>query len=263
MAPQQLFTAATGGNEPGPHFDQAHIGLGGCLNAVAMNRQFATTGQGLTKNGGDGWLRAIPQRQEKLLSARDGFVNLLPFLLPAQPEHHHQVDAGAEKLSFVGDDEGFVLRFGFRHRLADHAEHIRVERIRLGVELEASDAIAQIEQACARIRAQNVAAPPHLRQPKRSGSIRQGLLRGRSRVEIGSRAVLLAIEGLAGRRQDIVDKRRNVLPGRLSEFRGLLDTQQIPCIEYSKRPVEAGPHCGVHAGDIIGNFRNPRRRVEQ
>ena len=116
-----------------------------------MNRQLATAGQGLTKDGGHGWFRAIPQRQEKLLGACNGFFHLLPLSFPAQPEQHHQIGADAEVLPFVGDDEALVLCFRFRHRFADHAEDISVERVRFGMKFEANDAIAEVEQTCTSI----------------------------------------------------------------------------------------------------------------
>ncbi len=86
-----------------------------------------------------------------VLELTDGHVNFVPLLFLHPHQQHHDVGADGEVSGIVGDDEGVerVACAAGLQRLGDERDDVAAERVHLGVELDAADAVAEIDERSA------------------------------------------------------------------------------------------------------------------
>ncbi len=79
----------------------------------------------------------------------DGDFDLVPLLFLDGEEELHKVSADGEVGGVAGDDEGFEVADGVRGRfegLGDERDDVAAEGVHLGVELDGSDAVPEVDE---------------------------------------------------------------------------------------------------------------------
>src|SRR6185369_14928054 len=80
-ARHHLLRARTCRNEADADFDQTHIGLAGCLHAIAMKTDLSATAERETRRCDDDRHLRVPQSHRGLLELADDEVDVVPVLL--------------------------------------------------------------------------------------------------------------------------------------------------------------------------------------
>ena len=129
------------------------------------------------------------------------------------------------------------------------------------MKLQARNAIAQIHQARAGVVAHD---PVRFVEARKTDGLRRLNFRGITalgEVEEGASSIALLVERRLAAREQIADHRRH-FPSLLGQpIRRLADPKGIPDFKWAKLPVIAPLHCVIHCDHVVGDFREPIRRV--
>ena len=85
---------------------------------------------------------ALFEALERGLKTGDGLVDHVPLARLGAHHHEHQVGAGSEVPPVVPDDEGLEAPLRLFARGDEHLDDVVVDRVHLGVNLEAEDPVA-------------------------------------------------------------------------------------------------------------------------
>ena len=161
----------------------------------------------------------------------------------------------------VRDDEALPLRLGAPDRLVEHGERVAADGVHLRVELEAEDAVAEVEHGGAGV-------PLHDRRPPSRAAARSTAPGGHRarRAEPPAREVEVASAGRPRRRRSDSTRRsarRHRHPVRLGARDERGDADGVEHLEGPELPVEAPAHRAVHVDHVVGDLRDPREGVEE
>ena len=134
------------GNQADARLHQAHVRFGGRLRARGVQHELAAAAERHPERRGHDRLRRVLDRHARVLEAADGRVELVPLAFLRGEQHQHQIRADAEVLALVADHHRLVIARGLLDGGADHLHRVVAQRVHLAVELEAEDAVAEIDQ---------------------------------------------------------------------------------------------------------------------
>ena len=165
-------------------------------------------------------------------------------------------------MRLIGDHHRIEIGFQPRDARMNHREDVAAERVHFRVEFAADHAVAQINQARARIFLHHGRAFLQRFQNDDSGGLFDRLWRGRRNIEVTRAALLGLVERFTGRREHFRNERRNLLALALERLRHALDADRVPHLKRPQLPAESPAHRAVHVHDAVRNFRNATRGVE-
>ena len=150
-ADHHLFRPAAAGNQAHAHFDQPDVSLGRGVNPRGVQIDFASAAERHSLRRAHDRPRRVLDRHVDALELAHGEMNVVPLAFLRGHQQQHQICAGGKIRRLVADHHG--LEFGFQSRDArmQHRDDISADRVHLGVEFAAEHAVAQIDQARARI----------------------------------------------------------------------------------------------------------------
>ena len=119
---------------------------------MRVNADLAAAAECARERSGDHGLLRILERQVQLLEALDHDGEVVPFAFLGRQKNQGEVRSGAEVLALIGDHHGFEILFRFVEPRAHHAHVIFAEGVHLTVKFDAQDAVAEVDQRCARVR---------------------------------------------------------------------------------------------------------------
>ena len=254
---EQLLASAPGRDEADAGLDKPGTGLGVGDDRVAVQQDLAPAAERHPGRRADHGERGVLHRPERALPEVGRGGEPVPCPGVQGGDRLAEVDAGAEVLCIVVDDEP---RESVRHqgeRLANQFHDRCVEGVHRRVEFQARDVAADVPQARGVVSDHALAPTPGVAEAHRS------LRRPHRRVAAGSvhppgAPVAPAVEpALAGRLQH----RRHRTALRAQPFGEPAGAQTIRHLERTRAPVVAEAHGGIDVGDVVGDFRHERGRV--
>ncbi len=227
--------ATARGNEADAELDEADVRLGQGLGPVGGEHELRPAAECAAAWRDDDRDRHVPDRLGGRLEAPHDPVELAPLALLGFEEHERQVRAGAEVRRGRADDEAVILARGQLHRPLDHRDRVESDDVQLAVELQAQDAVAQVEDGGCRVRREH--RPPGGREVEGAGARIDRL------VPVRAEAPRPAVSVCRLRPVDLGQERR----------RGI--AQGVHELEGPEVPAEAPAHGGV---DVVHALRDLR-----
>ena len=208
-AHEHFLAPAPGRNDADAGLHQADVELGMGLDGVAVQENLAPAAE---RHPG----RRADHREGGVL---EGLVRVLPLdqhVLDHRPggevggeQHQPQVGAGREVAALVVDHQGLVAVGDDADGLADHRQGAQVERVHLGVELQAHHAVADVPQAGRGVPRHGLAAQFHVGQQKHAGGAPHVGVPAVERQVLGA-ALVGAVEGAGAHRFQQIGHRQAV-----------------------------------------------------
>ena len=208
----------------------------------------------------DDRLAAVAQRLRGPLELPHHQVDLLPVALLGLEQQQHQVGAHREVASLVGDDEGLEVALGFAHGRGDHRDDVRADRVHLAVELQAQYAVAEVQEAGARVASHLGTRATQRVQVDGARVLGHGsAVRPREKV---TRALRLRVEALLRRLQHRGDQGRQLQALVAHALGGFLHAHRVPEFERPESPAEPPAHRAIDGNDVVGDLAHATRGVE-
>ena len=148
---EHLLGSPARGNQSDANFDQAHVCFRARLHPVAVQRDLAAAAQRQPGGRDDDGHGRVLERHRGLLERAHHQVDFVPVALLRLEQQQHQVGAGREMLGVVANHQRREVCRGFLDRQLQHLDRVAADGVHLRVELDAEHAIAEIDQARARV----------------------------------------------------------------------------------------------------------------
>ena len=264
-AQQHFLGPAAAGDEADAGFDQADVGFGVGLAARGVQAHLGAAAEGHAEGRDDDGTRTELDELGHLLEGADGSVDLVPLAFLRGEEKLHEVGADAEVVAVAGDDEAQEVADGFRFGLedgGDQRDHVAADGVLERVQLDAGDAVADVDERCAGVGADDLVGAAEIGDAGVAGLLRDGLPGVRGGV-VALRAVGRVpgwVAGIEERGDGEADGERRGLHARY----GVFQAGGVPHFERSQLPVEAGAHGAVDGRSVVGGFAdNPGGEVPE
>ena len=183
---------------------------------------------------------------------------LFPLFFLGGQQHQHQVGADAEVFALVGDDHGVEVFGGLVDAGADHGDLVVAERVHFAVELDAKDAVADVDQRCAAVLLHHPAGALHILEHGDAGAVFEGLIGIGEQIEVLGVRLAVAIgglvEGLGASAEHLLDVFGNLALFAAHARDGVFDAQGVPELERAKRIGVAPAHGAIDFDHAIGNL---------
>ncbi len=199
----------------------------------------------------------------RLLHLAHHFVEHFPVAHLAGHENQAQVRAQTEVLVMARDDHAFEVLLDLVHAVRHHRDHVIVDRVHLGVDLEARDAIAEVDQRGPEGVLHDPSLLLQVRQQDRGLWAPHGLVATRAEIEVEAVNPFLLVKAALSLGQHALHDRWHLHAGsfHLLDARG--DPDRVPGLERAHRPVEAPLHGVVDVDHIVRDLADALRRVNQ
>ena len=226
-----------------------------------MERDFAAAAESETGGGDDDGLGRKFYGLGHALKLADGEVDVVPLFFLNGHEEEHEIGADGEILGVVGDDEGFegVAGASGLEGLEDEGDNVGAEGVHLGVEFDAGDAIAEVDQGCAGIFLDHtVGFLGDSHRPDSGGNFHWFPVLGSQfpvTLSRGSFGVVL-IPSLFSGGEEFFDVGGDGAAFLFHAGYGRFNAGGIPELEGAEFPVEAEVHGAVDFDDGVGDFGN-------
>ena len=170
----------------------------------------------------------------------------LPFALLRGQQQLHQVGAHAEVVAVAADDESGKVAHrigaGIEHR-GDQCQHIAADGILERVQLDAADAVAEIDQRGSGVGPDHSVGAAEIGDPRVPGNGGNGFQLACFRLE--ALAAILGIPARLAGRQQSIKPRAYRQAERLHPGDGRGHPGSIHHFKWPQLPVEAGAHGAV------------------
>ncbi len=250
-AHHELLGAAAGGDDARTDFDEPHVGLGRGLALGPVHGDLAAAAQGHAgRRRHDGPLAEL-QAHVGLLEVVDHLLEDVPVALLDGDEHLEDVGPDGEVGGLVADDEAREVLLHDVAGQEKHVDDVLVDGVHLGVELEAGHPVAHVDEAGARVLADDLLALLEGRQdddPGVLGELHVVLLR---EVVVVGAVLLLRVEGGEPALEHLLDLLGHLLAELLHDLDGLLDADGVPGLEGPELVVVAPLHGVVDLHDGV------------
>ena len=203
----------------------------------------------------------ILDRQIRILKLLHRHMQFIPLLLLRAHQHQHQIRAHGKIHRLVRDHHGVEIGLQPLQSLVNHANQIRANGVHLGVKFATHHAIAQINQAGARIPLHFAAR--FLQRLQDDHTARLGN-RPWLPADIKNRRHTLDALVKSGAPSSLhpldQERHRSTL---LLHLRGkLLHPNRVHHFERPQLPAKSPAHRAVHFRNAVGNLRHAPRRVQ-
>ena len=128
-------------------FNQADVGLRGCLHAVRVQDDLAAPANCQTGGRDNDRHVRVAQRHRGLLEGTDHQIDLVPILFLCFEQDEHQVCAGGEVNAVVAHDQRREVLRRFADAFLQHLDRVAADRVHLRMELDRQHAVAEIDEA--------------------------------------------------------------------------------------------------------------------
>ena len=265
-ARRHLHAAAARRDQADADLDAADVQLGRGAHRLTAQHHLGAAAQRQAERRRDDRHAGVAGAQEGVLEVDDHLVDDLDVLLAERHQQAEQVRARAERIgAVVTDDQPDAVALGSVDGLRHHGDDVGIDRVHLGVELEAEDAVAEVEN-------RRAAVALHLATGGADRVERQGARVGRDLREAAALAELAGLAVLGGpiephaftlRGDLLADPARHGVAGGLHLFRRRLDAQRVPGLERPALPAEAPAQRVVDVGHAVGDLAQAVGRVDQ
>jgi len=254
-----LFAASAARQQANADFDETGVELGMRPARVSMKGDLRAAPEAHAEGRDDHGLKRELDGLGHVLELADGHVDLVPLLFLNAHEQHHDVGADGEVGGVVGDDEGVevIASAAGLEGLGDEGDDVATERVHLGVELDAADAVAEVDERGARVLLDHSVGFLGDGDGPDSGGNFLRLVVGGGDVEILAATGGLGVVGVPGRparAEQLLNVGGDRTAFLLHALDGLGDAAGVPKLERAHLPVEAGLHRLVDFDDGVGDF---------
>ena len=233
-ANENFLRAAAGRDQADAGFDQADVGLGGRLDARAVQADFAAAAQRQSLRRDHDRARRVLEREIGVLEVAHGEVQVVPFLLLRGDQEQQEIGAGGKIHRLVGDDHGVEILGEALHAGLEHGADVVADGVHLGVKFAAEDAVAEIDEAGAGVLGDFARALVERFQDDDAGRLGDFREAADGRIERRKLALRGFVEALLAGREQARDQRR-----QLALF---LREALRPCARRRERPTTSnGP----------------------
>src|SRR5215211_7578521 len=255
---RQLFSAAAGRDQTYPRLDEPHVRLPGGDDAICMEADLQSSSERLSVRYRDDGLGREAEAHEQVLEVVHPFADLVePAVLRGVGDLAY-VRPDAEVPTLVADDEpDHIVPLQLLERPVPHLDDGSVYGVAFCVELEAEDAVSQVQQA-RRVVAGDLRAL--LAQPVQGddhGVLADRLVSSLDRAVDQLPAPFLPVEALVAAVEHLFDPRGDLDVHRLRLLDRVPDAEEVPGTERAGLVHEAPLHRVVHVLQGVGDLRHP------
>ncbi len=167
---------AAGRDEPHAHLHQADVGLQEGLGSIRGQHELRAATQRSSSWGHHDRDGGVADGGRRGLERVDGALQLVPLALLGLDQHEGQVRAGGEVRGVRADHQPVIAVHGQLHGPPHHGDRLGADDVQLAVQLQAQDAVRQLQHRCGRRRRKAGAggALPCGRQVERSRACGHG-----------------------------------------------------------------------------------------
>ena len=206
----------------------------------------------------------IAHTHEDILQLVHRELDLIELAILRPHSNQEQVCTCAEVLSINADHHAFVIPFDEVQTLGDHLEHIRIEGIHLGVELDPYHSIPKIKDRGTRIFLEDFSRSFQPGQhDHRGGTFDLDIPSERGIENTNFYFTVILVKSLVPGRQHLLDPGSRRETRRSHRFCRLGCTETVPGFERPCFSIEAPAHGIVNSFWCIGDFRDAIGRVSQ